>query len=193
MLIKFSTNNLKSNWILRVKQILDESGFSNVFDMNDNLNVFWLKNSIHRRLLDQFIQSWKSEIFNSPKGLSYRIFKEEWKFEEYLDLLDKKDRNNFCKFRTTNHHLPIETGRWQSIERNNRKCLYCNKNDLGDEYHYLFVCSFFKLARNQCLSFYYRENANTLKFKQLFETKDHVTLRKLCKFINVVNTILCPP
>ncbi|KAK3099456.1 hypothetical protein FSP39_004596 [Pinctada imbricata] len=44
------------------------------------------------RLIDQFIQTWNSDIFNSPKGISYRIFKHDWKFEDYLDKLWNKDR-----------------------------------------------------------------------------------------------------
>ena len=93
--------------------------------------------------MDHFSQSLKSEIFNSPKGLSYRIFKEEWNFEEYLDLLDRKGRINYCKFSTTNHHLPIE--------RNNRKCVYCDRNDLGDEFDFLCVCLSLKIVRKQYL------------------------------------------
>jgi hypothetical protein len=54
----------------------------------------------------------KFEIFeNSPKGLSYRLFKENFEFEHYLDILPDKDRITYCRFRTGNHRLPIETTR----------------------------------------------------------------------------------
>ena len=48
------------------------------------------------------------------------------------------------KFRTSNHYLHVETGRWRNILYENRLCAYCNKNDIGDEFHYLFVglCTF---------------------------------------------------
>ena len=152
---------------------------NNLFYMRENFNILWFKNSIRRRILDEFLQCWKSEIFNSPKGLSYRIFKEEWNFEEYLDLLDRKDRINYCKFRTTNHHLPIEKGRWFLIERNNRKCVYCDRNDLGGEFHFLFVCPSLNIVRKQYLNTYCRKNANTVKFQQLFQTKDiYISFKK---------------
>ena len=32
------------------------------------------------------------------------------------------------KIRTSNHHLPIETGRWNNILRDLRKCSLCNRN-----------------------------------------------------------------
>ena len=46
-------------------------------------------------------------------------------------------------FRCLNHRLPIERGRFWGIERDDRICDICNKNQLGDEYHYLFNCTFF--------------------------------------------------
>ena len=35
------------------------------------------------------------------------------------------DRITYCRFRTGNHRLPIETGRWHRIERQNRHCNLC--------------------------------------------------------------------
>ena len=36
--------------------------------------------------------------------------------------------------------LPIETGRWANILKQNRKCHLCNL-EIGNEFHYLFICS----------------------------------------------------
>jgi hypothetical protein len=41
-------------------------------------------------LFDQFQQKWRSDIEKSPKGLSYRLFKENFEFEHYLDILPDK-------------------------------------------------------------------------------------------------------
>ena len=60
--------------------------------------------------------------------------------ENYLNLLDDKDRQLLCKFRTCTHRLPIEIDRWQGIERKNRTCNICNKNEIGDEFHYILQC-----------------------------------------------------
>ena len=43
------------------------------------------------------------------------------------------------KFRLGSHHLPIETGRWSRIPRNERLCTNCGV--LGDEYHVLYHCT----------------------------------------------------
>ena len=37
--------------------------------------------------------------------------------------------------------LPIETGRWANILKQNRKCHLCNL-EIGNEFHYLFICSY---------------------------------------------------
>jgi hypothetical protein len=42
--------------------------------------------------------------------------------------LDDKYIYTLYKFRTTNHRLPVETGRWNNIDRVDRictKCLFC--------------------------------------------------------------------
>ena len=57
---------------------------------------------------------------NSSKGLCYKLLKENFEFEPYLDILTYKDRITFCKFRTGNYRLPIDTGRWNGIDRENR-------------------------------------------------------------------------
>ena len=38
-------------------------------------------------------------------------------FEKYLDFLNNTDRYVLCRFRTGNHQLLNETGRWENIER----------------------------------------------------------------------------
>ena len=81
------------------------------------------------------------------KTLIYRCFKETFEFEKYLEILDSKYLLDFFKFRTSNHKLPIECGRWQNIERNRRLCKLCQKHEIGDEFSYIMECPFFKRKR----------------------------------------------
>ena len=50
-------------------------------------------------------------------------------------------------FRTANHKLPIELGRWNNIEYDERKCDLCDQRSIGDEFHYLLECD-----KDNCLS-----------------------------------------
>ena len=40
--------------------------------------------------------------------------------------------------RTRNHHLPIETWRWNQIARDERLCHLYNA-EIGDEYYYIMI------------------------------------------------------
>jgi hypothetical protein len=97
-------------------------------------NTNWLISSIKLRLHDQFKQGWYSQIEQSPKALIYRIFKENFEFENYFRILE--DRYPM-QIQNTNHKLPIETGRWNNIDRVYRICTKCDNIIIGDEYHYI--------------------------------------------------------
>ena len=135
-------------------------------------------------LIDQFKQGWDSEVFNSPKCINYRIFKTEFNFENYLNSLAPRFRNLFCKYRSGNFKLPIETGRWRNVPRSDRKCTLCNKNEVGDEFHYLFTCTFDPIlqARHRFLPTFCQQNPNILKFHSLFNNSDAYILKKYVNF-----------
>ena len=101
--------------------------------------MLWLKHTIKRILCDQYLQQWYSEKCNSSRGINYRMFKHDFKLENYLLKLSTKNARILCKFRIGNVKLPIETGRWFNIERDDRICHLCN-SDVGDEFHYIFNC-----------------------------------------------------
>lgn len=109
----------------------------------DFYSVKWISASItcNQKLKDQFLQKWYSDINNSSKGITYRIFKTMFVCEKYLNTLSRKFRNILVKFRTSNHRLPIEVGRWNNLQRHERICNLCNNNQIGDEYHYLLECN----------------------------------------------------
>ena len=158
-----------------------------------NFDKNWLSTTVKNILVDQFKQSWKSDLENSSKAFSYRIFKTEHGFEKYLDILNERDRITLTRFRTTNHRLPIETGRWLNIDRNDRTCTLCNSNKLGDEFHYLLECSSFHDDSRRYLGNYFTYRCNILKFRQLLQNDNVSKLRKLCTFIRTITTIVCSP
>ena len=63
------------------------------------------------------------------------------------------------KFRMCNHKLPIELRRYNNIERNLRKYNKCGI-DIGDEYHYLFICDYFKYERSMFIQGSYYKKPN---------------------------------
>ena len=82
---------------------------------------------------DQFVQKWLSDIYSSSPGQIYSVFKKDFCIENYLPRLSEHSRIWMTKFRASNLHLPIETGRWNNIPREERICHLC-KETIGDEY-----------------------------------------------------------
>ena len=54
----------------------------------------------------------------------------------------------FTQLRLGNTKLPIEIDRWSNIDRNERYCTLCNRNDIGDEFHLFFQCNTSRDQRN---------------------------------------------
>ena len=127
---------------------------------------------------------WHSRIFDSSVCTNYRLFKTELRFEEYLTLLNQKERVDLCKFRCGNHKLPIVTGRHANIERHERVCHLCDKQSFGDEYNYIFICPAFNLERAKYLDTKWFTYPNVLKMETLFNSKDFQTISNLfCRTI----------
>ena len=113
-------------------------------------NRIWLAKAVKQKLIDIFLNKWKVEVETIPSSYIYRIFKADFEFEYYLTHIPFSVRKYLLKFRTLNHKLLVETGRWRNIPRNERKCL----NDIGDEYHYLMVCTRLILFAKKLTSYY---------------------------------------
>ena len=73
--------------------------------------------------------------------------KDDLKEEEYIsDVKCYKYRSAVAKLRISTHTFPIEKGRWRSIPRDQRLCLLCLVNMIGDDKHYIFLCNIDKLV-----------------------------------------------
>ena len=69
-----NTQNAISSWLNSVQTILDECGFSYIWDTQIFICEIWLKFNTKVRLHDQFQQTWREKLQNCSKTLSYRIF-----------------------------------------------------------------------------------------------------------------------
>ena len=108
---------------------------------------------------------------NIFKEGNYKLFKGELKFENYLDILEDKDKFTLCRFRTTNHRLPVEVVRWKKLL----------------EYHYIFECTEFINERKLYFDFVHTNRHNIIKYNNMMSSESIYTLSKLCKFIRIVN------
>ena len=73
-----------------------------------------------RRLQDIYLQGWWETMEKSSSGRIYRYIKTEFRWEPYLDRLNRHVRIALTKIRLSSHAFFIERGRWEKIERENR-------------------------------------------------------------------------
>ena len=176
---------LKSKWLNNIKNMRFSNGFGHIWETHDEVNRKWFVETFKQKLKDQYLQNWSSRVDQSPSGKNYRLFKNSFELNPYFTYLSNKESKLLTAFRTRNHHLPIEIGRWASKPITERTCNLC-QDDIGDEYHYIMACRHFTDLRKQLIKPYYRTNINTLKFNELMNHGNKTTLKNLCKFIDIV-------
>ena len=183
LLLNLNTNSeYELPWIKTFQNIVYEICLSNVWHFPNVVNHKWLNNCRKIRLHDEYIQTWSSNVLHNDKCITYRIFKEVFEFESYLTLLPERLRIIFTQFRLCNTKLPIETGRWFNIDRNERHCILCNIKEIGDEFHLLFQCDTLRDQINRFLTRYFINRPNSFKFSVLFNI--HI-LNKLIKMASL--------
>ena len=184
--ILYEQNIYQSPWIKKIRMTLNNIGMSDLWETCEITSRDWVKKSVERRLADIHTQELSSAIFDNSHSKTYRIFKQTFKLEKYLIELPKRERLIICKFRCSNHHLPIVTGRFSNTPRSMRLCNLCNMQALGDEFHYLFQCPFFVDDRKLFLKEYFFRRPNTFKMGQLFNSTNPQTRLNLVKFCHKI-------
>ena len=106
--------------------------------------------NIRNTLKENFINFWEKQIgrnlHSEGKMCTYRKVKFNFIYENYLDVVYRKDhRVALTKFRVSAHKLEIEKGRYERpyVRREDRKCRHCkslNKEVVGNEMHFLMEC-----------------------------------------------------
>ena len=186
LLHETNSGKYEHKWIIKIKEILTSVGRIDLLNARYINNPRAVKLSIKRTLFDVHIQEWNAKADCSSKAKSYFEFKTEFEFENYLITLPKNFYLPLIKFRTGNHKLPVETGRWENIPHNDRKCNLCKLNQVGDEIHYLFNCTYFSKERYELLNIYFSRGPNLLKFKELLRSENEDCLIKLSKFVKII-------
>ena len=174
---------VKSKWLQHVKKLLDNLGLSELWNNSNMYNWHEFNTICMKRIKDQYIQKWDSEVTTGEKCVTYRLFKHNIKFEKYLDNLPEGYRSSFTKFRLGNHKLPIETGRHKNIPRERRLCTLCSCNKLGDEFHVIFECRKLEKLRKKWFPSLHQKRYNVCSFDALFNTDNSARIVDIVKFI----------
>ena len=174
-------------WLGKIKSILDSLGFSYIWDSQaQNMGFSLFKEIVSQRLADTRQQVWHDDVNVNSQCIVYRIYKQKLVFEDYLVHLNPCDRKFFCRFRCLNNKLPIVTGRYANIPREDRICECCSLNQIGDEFHYLFQCPIFENDRKQAMKNFFWSRPNVQKMDLLFNHSKQTVISKLAKYCKVI-------
>ena len=128
-------------WVTSVRELA--ARFSVSIDSELDVNVF--KQKCQETLERKLILDWQNEMVHDnkhPNLKTYKMFKSEFKFEPYLELLKvPKYRIAVSKLRASSHMLEIERGRHTRpiTPVENRRCPKCNV--IENEIHFVLECT----------------------------------------------------
>ena len=137
----FAVNNKVRNWTTRVKEVLSLCNLSQWWESDScgNLSKTECKKMIVSVLFRLERDKWYKEVLSKPKLRTYRIFKQEYESEPYINVVTSRAHRAFlARLRGGSATLEIETGRYVGIPAEQRICKLCHSG-IGDEAHIKFL------------------------------------------------------
>ena len=132
-----------NNWVSAVRSLQE---LYNVTEFDSKSEI---KNKVRRHFESVAMENLRQQIVLDKKMKSFATFKNIFKSEAYLDIIDDfATRSSLAKLRLSAHNLQIEVGRFAKpkIPRSERYCLYCKSlgsNEAEDEIHFTLSCTLF--------------------------------------------------
>ena len=191
MLQNEELQNNNKVWSNYVRDLLNKTGFGYV----------WVRqkcqktdiNKIKNRIEANGEQSMYGDMAknNSNKGKQYKHLKPKWEAEHYLSVLDQRKLKALIRFRTANHKLPVETGRYTNTPIEHRSCGHCPRS-IGDEMHYVLECPVFNEYREKYVDKKYYARPSMMKYLQLMHSMSLHELSNLSIFVNKLMKAIQP-
>ena len=187
ILVKHKSLNYNFKWISKVESILHSLGYQNLWEMQKQYDSkLPLYKNICSSVREALLSVWRNKVETGSRCTNYKLFKQTLKLEYYLSNVSPQLRIIMSRFRCGYNRLPVNIFKQKNEIEVDKSCKLCELGVVGDEYHYLFKCPYFKAERILYLNRYIRINPSTQKMQQLFNTKKKTTLRNLAKFQGII-------
>ena len=99
-------------------------------------------------MTESFQIEWKTQLDNKPKLRFYKLLKHCLTQNYTLPPnLNCKERSLVSQLRLGILPIAVETGRYKSVPKHRRICELCNIDQVENEIHVLFECSFYEEER----------------------------------------------
>ena len=122
------------SWLSTVFYLLQIAGYkfpsiSNYLEIDEGITVKNLKTELQKLYRQHFL---KTISLSSKLAPIYGKIKKEYREELYVSQVEyHKYRSAITSFRISAHNLvPIEKGRWEGIDKSERRCKKCINNDV---------------------------------------------------------------
>ena len=181
-------------WYSYAKALSSDVGL-NLEEFNIGDSVKLLNTFKHRskkeidRYFAQLIHDKINNLNERNKVHLYKYIKTESNNREYyLSHPNFETRKIFSKFRTSDHPLQIEVGRYNKTPREERFCLTC-KNTIDDECHFFLSCEINKSLRFPLINYFTKVESNfndlsdTDKIKRLLNPSSPSDIKTVASFI----------
>ena len=166
-------------WVTCVRDVLNKCGMGNYWLSQRVTNKDYFLSCFNSRIRDMYLQEWREKVNETSQGRIFQYIKINFKFECYLDILDRKLRVPLTKIRLSSHAFYIERGRWEKKKREERNCSACGV--LEDKYHCLIKCPNYVNERMNLLPDNLSSRPCIYEFFKMFRSEDETSLRKLGK------------
>ena len=133
-----------NSWFRSIERILKFCHLDYLLYTSDSREIYFQLSNLKKKLSLAFIEKWskdKSELLKTNNRLGiFLSIKDQFEISRYLTSSRVPlHRIALTKLRLSAHRLPIETGRYEQIPREDRSCPFgCDQ--LGNEQHYFFQC-----------------------------------------------------
>ena len=147
------------NWFHHVKQKFSDLNLPHFSNIDVKIIKSIIVKDVKLYTMSEFKASWVTAVnrINAINGRgrnklrTYRLFKQDFYVEKYcLYILPPSHRSAFCKFRCGVAPIRIETGRYENIAEEERKCPFC-KDVVEDEAHVMLSCPVYDCIRANLL------------------------------------------
>ena len=140
-----------NNWNRDLKRLCKEIGKPELLSSHvDTVNVKELIECAENTLMEKVVSSWEKDLQSQNKLRTYRLYKSEYKPENYVCMnLSKNVRSKLAKLRSSTLPLRIETGRFERLAVSDRLCKFCDviPANVETEYHFVFECTKYNTER----------------------------------------------
>ena len=102
--------------------------------------------------------------------------------------LSKEHRSFLTKIRISAHSLNIETGRYNSIPREQRLCTFC-LSLVEDEKHFILHCPKHQNIRNSYNTLFQSIRTDDDLIREILDPKDLFKTKEICKFLKEASNI----